>query len=242
MTGPVRRMQQRYPRLHRHLSARLDPEEALGLHLTVGVLLMLGAAWAFGLIARDVVAGASITRIDLQLAAWFHQFAASGWTPFVIAFTDWHHPVGVAAMTILFGAWLYRQRAFYWLLALVCAVPGGLILNVLLKYTFQRARPSFDEPLLSLATFSFPSGHTSGATVLYGLVAAWLVCHCRSSAWRAMIVGAALLMIALVAVSRLYLGAHYLSDVLAGMTIGGAWLAVCITSVSTLRRQRERRA
>lgn len=235
-------MKQRYPRLHRHLAARLDPEEALGLHLTVGLLLMAAAAWVFGLIARDVVAGAAITRIDLQLAAWFHQFAASRWTPAVRAFTDWHHPIGIGMMAAVLAAWWYRLHARYWLLALIFAVPGGLMLNVLLKYVFQRARPSFDEPLVSLATFSFPSGHTSGATVLYGMLAAWLVCHCRSRALQALIVALALLLIVLVALSRLYLGAHYLSDVLAGMAVGGAWLVVCITSVSTLRRQREARA
>jgi membrane-associated phospholipid phosphatase len=234
-------MKQRYPRLHRHLAARLDPEEALGLHLTVGVLLLLAAAWVFGLIAHGVVAGAAITRIDLDLAAWFHRFAASAWTPFVRAVTNWHHPIGIALMAALLGLWWYRRGAHYWLLALACAVPGGLILNVLLKYTFQRARPSFDEPLVSLATFSFPSGHTSGATVLYGVLAAWLVCRCQGRVQQVLITVAALLMIALVALSRLYLGVHYLSDVLAGMAVGGAWLAVCITSVSTLRRQREAR-
>ncbi|HEU4776906.1 MAG TPA: phosphatase PAP2 family protein [Telluria sp.] len=234
-------MKQRYPRLHRHLAARLDPEHALGLHLTVGVLLLAAFAWLFGLIASDVVAHARITRVDLRLANWFHQFADSPWTPFVRAFTDWHHPIGIGLMAAVLGAWWYRRQERYWLLALLCAVPGGLILNVLLKYIFQRARPHFDAPLVSLASFSFPSGHTSGATVLYGMLAAWLVCHCRAKALQALIVAAALWMIALVALSRVYLGAHYLSDVLAGMAVGGAWLAVCITSVSTLRRQREAR-
>jgi len=234
-------MKQHYPRLRRHLAARLDPEHALGLHLTVGILLMVVAAWLFGLIASEVVAEAAITRVDLRLAPWFHQFAASAWTPWVRAFTDWHHPVGICLMALVPGAWWVRRRAWDWLLALACAVPGGLILNVLLKYTFQRARPSFEAPLVSLSTFSFPSGHTTGATVLYGMLAAWLVCHCRAPALRVLIVAVALLMIVLVALSRLYLGAHYLSDVLAGMAVGGAWLAVCITSASTWRRQREAR-
>lgn len=234
-------MKQRFPRLHRHLAARLDPEHALGLHLTVGIALLALAAWLFGAIASEVVAQANITLIDLRLANWFHQFADSAWTPFVHLITNWHHPLGIGLMAALLAAWWYRRGERYWVLALLCAVPGGLLLNVLLKYIFQRARPHFDEPLVNLATFSFPSGHTSGATVLYGMLAAWLVCHCRAKALQGLIVAAAVFMVAAVALSRLYLGAHYLSDVLAGMAVGGAWLAVCITSVSTLRRQREAR-
>ena len=91
---------------------------------------------------------------------------------------------------------------------------------------------------MSLATFSFPSGHTSGATVFYGVLAACLVCREPALAARALIVaggrdhGRRWWRLA-----ALYLGAHYLSDVLAGMAVGGAWLAVCITAVSTLRRR-----
>jgi undecaprenyl-diphosphatase len=113
-----------------------------------------------------------------------------------------------------------------------------MLLNVALKHVFQRARPSFDDPLLSLLTYSFPSGHTAAATVFYGLLACYLVR--RAHAWRArvLIVLAAVAMVVLVALSRMYLGAHYLSDVLAAAAEGAAWLAICITAVSTLQRRR----
>jgi membrane-associated phospholipid phosphatase len=90
--------------------------------------------------------------------------------------THWHQQAGILLMTLLLALHLRARRASYWLLALMLAVPGGMLLNVLLKYTFQRARPRFDEPLLTLASYSFPSGHTSGAMLFYGLLAAYLVC------------------------------------------------------------------
>jgi len=92
--------------------------------------------------------------------------------------------------------------------------------------------------LLSLLTYSFPSGHTAAATVFYGLLACYLVR--RVHAWRARvaIALAAAAMVVLVALSRMYLGAHYLSDVLAAAAEGAAWLAICITAVSTLHRRR----
>lgn len=237
-----RHMKNRFPRLHRYLAARFTPGEEFGLHLTVGIVLMLAAAWIFGEIAGDVLDGDDITLIDLHLANWFHQHAGSAWTPLMMLITDWHHPVGVLLMTLPFAVYLYRQQARYWLATLLLSVPGGMLLNVLLKYAFQRARPSFDEPLVSLATYSFPSGHAAGATVFYGMLAAYLVCVIPRAVPRAMVVGAATVMIVLVALTRVYLGAHYLSDTLAGVAVGCAWLAVCITGISTLRRRRAARA
>jgi undecaprenyl-diphosphatase len=73
---------------------------------------------------------------------------------------------------------------------------------------------------------------------LYGIVACYLVVHLRSQAGRAAVVAGAVAAVALVALSRMYLGVHYLSDVLAAAAEGCAWLAVCVTAVSGLRRQR----
>ncbi|MEJ7806296.1 MAG: phosphatase PAP2 family protein [Telluria sp.] len=231
-------MKQRFPRIHRHLAARIDPAGSFGLHLTLGALAMLAAGWLFGLIASDVVDGAPLTLLDVRLANWFHQQAHSGWTPLMLFITHWHQQAGILAMALLLACYLRARGAAYWLLALWLSVPGGMLLNVLLKYTFQRARPSFDDPLVTLATYSFPSGHASGATLFYGFVGAYLVCTVVSVRARAALLCVAVTMVALGALSRVYLGAHYLSDVLAGVAFGSAWLATCITAVSTFRRRR----
>jgi len=206
--------------------------------MTAGVCVMLLAAWIFGFIASEMVANTGISAFDAPLATWFHARRDSRWTPVMLFITHWHAPAGVLVMAALFGAWLYAKRWHYWLLALVLSVPGGMLLNVLIKYIFRRARPTFDDPLITLATYSFPSGHTAGAAFFYGLLAAFLVCHCQHWGAKLAAVAGALCMVALVALSRVYLGAHYLSDVLAAIAEGGAWLAICITAVSTLRRRR----
>jgi undecaprenyl-diphosphatase len=224
--------------LHRFLRARLSPEGAFGLHLTAGVVFMLLAAWTFADIAGDVASGAAITQLDVKLAAWFHSHATPGFTAFMLAITWMHSAPGVLLLALLFGLRLYARRAFHWLLAVILAVPGGMLLNVAFKHVFHRARPHFDDPLLTLSTYSFPSGHTASATVLYGLLACYLVARTRSRAKAAGAVALALLAVALVALSRMYLGVHYLSDVLAAVAEGCAWLAVCVTAVSTLRRHR----
>ena len=87
-----------------------------------------------------------------------------------------------------------------------------------------------------------PSGHTVAATLLYGVLACYFTRRAHSWGARAAIIAAACAMVLLVAGSRLYLGAHYLSDVMAGMLEGCAWLAICVTSVATLRRRQAARA
>ena len=226
------------PRVREFALARLSPEGAFGLHLTIGLAALLAAAWLFGDLAEDVVTHDDITVFDVWLANWFHGHRHSPLTPFVLFFTHLHNTAGILVMTALAAAWLRWKKAHYWLLTLLLAVPGGMLLNITLKFIFQRARPSFDEPLLTLATYSFPSGHTMAATVLYGVIAAYVAWTSRR--WKTAVVAvlAACLMVGLVALSRVYLGAHYLSDVLAAMVEGCGWLAVCITASATLRRRR----
>ena len=163
-----------FPRVRRFVAARLSPEGETGLHLTVGVVVMVAAAWLFGDIAEDVVNNEAITVLDVQLAHWFHANATAAMTRFMLFVTHWHGMVGAALMAAGLAGYFYRRREHYWALAVVAVVPGGMLLNVLLKYVFHRARPSFDDPLLSLTTYSFPSGHTANAALLYGLLACWL--------------------------------------------------------------------
>lgn len=226
-----------FPRFKHFAAARVAPDGQFGLHLTIGVALMVLAAWIFGAIAEDVVTGDRITVLDQQLASWFHLHASAGMTHLALLLAYWHSVIGTLVMALLIGAWWRRRNERGWLLALAATVPGGLVLNVLLKYVFHRARPHFDDPLLTLPTYSFPSGHAVAATLVYGLLACYAVRHARAAGARVGAVALACLMVALVGVSRMYLGVHYLSDVLGGVAEGCAWLAVCITATSTLRRR-----
>jgi undecaprenyl-diphosphatase len=132
------------------------------------------------------------------------------------------------------AVFLICKRAWDWLLALVLVVPGGMLLNVLTKHAFGRARPSFSEPMLTLTTYSFPSGHVAAATLFYGLLAAFVITQIEAWRWRVLVAQLAFLLVALVALSRVYLGVHYLSDVLAAIAESVAWLAFCLTAMRTL--------
>ncbi|MFD2365923.1 phosphatase PAP2 family protein [Pseudoduganella sp. GCM10020061] len=229
-------------RVYKWLAARLTPGEETGLHLTAGVLLMLFMGWIFAEIAEEVVEGEELVAFDTELTAWVFQNHHPWLTKFMFFITHWHTPLGVLAMAAVLGVWLWRRRERYWLAALVLTVPVGMALNLLLKYLFQRERPQFDEPLLTLATYSFPSGHASAAALFYGFLVAYLVRSTARKRWWALGAALAGLMVLLVAASRVYLGAHYLSDVLAAIAEGWMWLTICITAISTLRRRRQRLA
>ena len=221
------------------MRARLSPDNYLGLHLTLGLVTLLIAMLVFGDIAEDVTTADTIVTLDLQVSAWFHVHARPLFTAFFLLLTDLHNTVGALVLSLLFTLFLVKKRAWDWVLCMALAVPLGMLLNVLLKNIFQRARPTFEHPLLTLTTYSFPSGHTAAATLLYGVVGAYLVCTCRG--WqRLLAVAVTVGMVALVGLSRIYLGVHYFSDVVAAIASSTGWLAIVLTSVVTWRKRQER--
>lgn len=215
------------------IQARLSPHNYLGLQLTIGALILIGASWLFGGIAEDVVTGDPLTIVDLHVAQWFNAHSTPLLTQAMLAITHAHDPVPVTTAVVLIAVYLAWKKDWYWLLCLGVTVPLGMLLNVFMKYAFHRARPSVDNPLLVLTTYSFPSGHVAGATLCYGVVAAMLVSRISAWRWRVLLVLAAITMVVLVALTRIYLGVHYLSDVLAASAEGVAWLTLCLTGLHT---------
>jgi membrane-associated phospholipid phosphatase len=192
-------------------------------------LIFLAIAW-------NVTGRSALVALDGRLAGWLHEHAGGALTGFFLAVTQLNSMVGVTALSVAFGAVLARLRQWYWLATLAVAVGGGMLLNVVLKAAYERLRPHFDDPLLVLSTFSFPSGHTAGAVLFYGVLAAFLVSRFYDWRARAASVAGALAMVALVGFSRMYLGAHYLSDVLAAACSSTVWLVLCLAGGHALVR------
>jgi undecaprenyl-diphosphatase len=216
-------------------------ERRFWLQLVVGAAALLAAGWLFGKIAEDVVTGDLLTVIDEWLAAWLHRRATPSLTRAMFVVTELAGSAAITALTLATALLLVWMHRWHWLLTLVLVVPAGALLNELLKIVFHRARPAFDHPILTVTGHSFPSGHTMIATLLYGFLAVFLFQAAQRWRWRALgAIGAALL-IPLVAVSRMYLGAHYLSDTLAAIAAGVIWLVLCLTAVAMLRRRARRR-
>ena len=220
------------------LRARLSPAEVLGLDLTIGAIILIVAGWIFGKIAEDVVTGDPLTVVDREIAVWLHLHATPTLTE-AMKFLSLLASLPVVTGICLFMALYFARKRFHHrLLALVLTIPVGLLLNGMLKFAFHRPRPTWDDPILMIGSFGFPSGHAMAATLLYGFLAAFGVRKVQAWRWRVLVVLSAGMLVVLIGFSRLYLGVHYLSDVLAGMAAGAAWLALCLTVVGTLQRHR----
>jgi undecaprenyl-diphosphatase len=120
------------------------------------------------------------------------------------------------------------KRRWPSLLTLIVAVPGGMLLNELVKILVHRQRPFLEGPFVDWSGYSFASGHTIGATLLYGQLALLILPAMKSRQWRVLTVFAAALLILSIGFSRIALGAHYLTDVLAAIIFGVLWLTFCL--------------
>jgi membrane-associated phospholipid phosphatase len=195
---------------------------------------LIAASSLFALIAANVATGDPLALLDARIAGWLHAHRSTALTLLMLGVTHAHAPVPICVYAFVMAVVLARRREWHWLLGLGLAVPVGLVINVLLKHVFHRARPVFDEPLITLTTYSFPSGHTAGTTLFYGVLAAYIVSRTRNTAARVAAVAGWVLMVSLVGFSRVYLGVHYFSDVLGAIAWSLGWLALCLATVHTL--------
>jgi membrane-associated phospholipid phosphatase len=220
----------------------LQTDDHPGWRLLVGVVFFAGMTLLLGAIAEDVMTGDALTVVDAQLSAWLHTHSTPLLTALFARITLLGSTLLAGMIAGLVAIYLLWRRQPFWFAAFVLAVYGGMILNRLLKYCFQRARPRFDDPVFSFTGYSFPSGHTMTATVVYGAIAVLLFTKNKNRALRAGLIASAAVLIGLVGFSRIYLGAHYLSDVLGAIAEGLAWLSLCFTGVYFLWRRRYRRS
>src|SRR5437016_3787906 len=119
---------------------------------------------------------------------------------------------------------------------MVVVVPGVMLWNEWIKMLVHRHRPFVDGWFVDCSGYSFASGHTIGATLLYGQLALFLIPMIKSRRGRMLVFSAATFVIVLVGFSRIALGAHYFTDVLGGMFLGASWLTLCLLVSRSLRR------
>lgn len=191
--------------------------------------LLAASLLTFGAFAEDALAVDPIVAVDTHVTSALHEHASEPLTTLFRIVTRLGSIVVLVPLTMLaalyFGFRGMPQQGLFVLLALV----GAQTLTFALKVGFRRERPSFSDPLATASGFSFPSGHALTSFAVYGALAFVVAGHLRGSRRTACFGAAALLTLA-IGFSRVYLGVHYLSDVLAGYTIGFAWLLLCIAA------------
>jgi membrane-associated phospholipid phosphatase len=237
----VDRLRSRYPRQWEFVGHRFAPRQAAGLTLTFGVIAVLALGVGFGQLLDNVTEGDGVAVADRPVLG----FLAAHREPWSITaarvITDVGSPTGAAVTALLVGvivAWL--RRSWLPLLIMILGGAGIAVINTVLKGLVGRRRPPPITAVVGEHGYSFPSGHTTGATVVW-LLSAWMIGRWVVSgrAGRIMVWIGALLMIIAVGTTRPFLGVHFPSDVLAGWVLGMAWV-VTIVLVVTVWEQSQR--
>ena len=211
------------------------------LRLALGFGAIVLAAWVFTEIAEELRAEAALGAADQALA----DALGASVSPAALRAFGWLTRLAdpptltVLCIAVLIALVLAGRRglAFGW----VAAVAGNALLNVTLKQVFARVRPLRDDGLVLAQGFSFPSGHSSGAVVAYGMLA-YIALRFVPPRWHLALVLAEVSLVFMIGASRIFLRVHFASDVIAGFASGTAWLAVCIASVELTRWYTTRRA
>jgi undecaprenyl-diphosphatase len=216
-----------------------QPRVYLAVHLALGLVLVASLA-GFIVIAENVAAGREIARFDVAFAEALRSRISPAWRS-LFWYLTWLGSGPVIAAVAGAVIWLLaRRRETLLLITWSVSQGGSALINYALKAAFARARPEGADPVLYGGGWSFPSGHAMNTLVLCG-VGAYLVIRLSESRGRLWITIAFLLAWALaIGFSRLYLGVHYVSDVVAGFFAGVAWIAVCVSGTEVAYRGRRR--
>lgn len=224
--GPIRFVARRF-RVH-------DP---FGLSLTMGLVFLIVAGWVFTVVVSDVAARSDLVSIDSPIVQYFAEHRE----PWVTSTAEWVTQLGsltvlLPLLAVVAAGWLVRTGRWGVALFFVLAVAGAVVAIDALKDLVERGRPPTQFAVHDASGLAFPSGHTALATVAFGALA---YIHGSVVRWwsvRVAIWAAAVTVMLLVGFSRLYLGVHWLSDVLGGYALGAVWLGIVVTAFGTSTR------
>lgn len=190
---------------------------------------LFGIALILTILLVMVVQTGEQLGFDLHLTAFFSRLFGGGFFHSIFIGLNWlGNTMGVGVVAILFIVWLgFFKRDFVGIALFVFAVAAGNEVNKVLKNTIGRERPDA-EHLVEVNSLSFPSGHAMISMILYFMIAYLVISFLqkRGNRWLTGILAG--IMILLMGISRIVLGVHYPTDVLAGYTFGFIWVFLCI--------------
>ncbi|MBA3871233.1 MAG: phosphatase PAP2 family protein [Anaerolineae bacterium] len=211
------------------------------LYIVIGLICCIVSLLIFAQLVDGVSENEFIVQIDVALANALHSVATAGSTS---AF----ELISLFGGTILFGWSLLVGLIFVWkrqwlgLIIWTITIVGGEVLNSILKLFFARPRPTFATPLVIERFYSFPSGHAMMSFIAYGMLAYIICLMLKNNAQRLLVILATGFIVVIIGVSRIALGVHYLSDVLAGYSVAALWLITCIMTWRLIHSRRAARS
>ncbi len=216
----------------------LDPRTAVGLVLTVGLVTLAAASAAFAAVFDAVLDGEGVAELDRPVHDWLARHREAGLTMAMRLITDLGGaPVLIAVAVLVAAVAGRRSRSWRPVVAVGATAIGATLITVASKAAVHRARPPLLDAVSRAGSYSFPSGHSLNSAAIYGVTAVlvwrlgrhWWVRVCTT-------IGVTLLVL-LIGLSRLYLGVHWLTDVLAAYAVGLGWLTLVVTTVRVLEQR-----
>ncbi|HEX6966270.1 MAG TPA: phosphatase PAP2 family protein, partial [Gemmatimonadaceae bacterium] len=205
--------------------------------LVVMLVVFLASLVTLIVLAIEVTHHGSLTLLDDAIAAEFHRMGtAQGYAIFGFV-TDLGAPATVGFVGLIGIAMLSARREWVVASGWAVALGGGAVIDEALKYAIARPRPVFAAEHLTHLSYSFPSGHSIGSCVGYGMLAYVILLRVHRRDAQVLVVALTALLVLAVGFSRLYLDVHYFSDVLGGYAAGSCWLCIVVTSTDVVRRR-----
>jgi len=224
----VKSFTEHHAKVTRFIKERFDPSRFEGLPLTLLWLALAYSVLLLGGLVQDLLASDPIVEVDKRLAALLLVFR----TPFLLSvfvkitlLGNWQI---ISGGVFLFSLYLFAERKFNFLIPFWISMGGCGFFTTVGKWIFHRQRP-FD--MTHILEFSFPSGHSAYTACFYGFLAYFLIRQTKNRTRHVDLIFIWILIFTMVGFSRLYLGVHYLSDVLAGGLLGLSWLLIGISLV-----------
>jgi undecaprenyl-diphosphatase len=207
-------------------ASRLDPGAATGLALTAALGVIVLAGVLLGALAFLVRGQSGVVRADSSIERWGHDHASNFATDVLNAITHVGEPTVVIGLAVVVAiAETIRTRSHWVIPFMALVVAGNGLVTTSVKELIDRARPTLN-PVAHTLGPSFPSGHSSWSAAFFAATALLLM-RGRSRRVQAIIVGLCAAAAVSIATTRVLLGAHWLSDVIAGLALGSAWFCVC---------------
>jgi len=231
-----KRLRDKYPRFFRFIKKRLTSDEKYGLYLTVGGLFTLFFIYLFFEVIQSYIGQEALFCADLRIINLVSHFRTPSLNQFMLFVTDLANAQVITVAVVCSLIILYLLRKWSYIRSLLVFVIGGEIFVWIIKNMVNRPRPPLTEALVTETSYSFPSGHTFIAVAFYGLITFFLFHSLQKKYLKNISLILGIILVILIGASRIYLGAHWPSDVLASYASGLAWLSIIITITHIKKR------
>lgn len=206
--------------------------------LFISIALLSLFTFVFAILANEL-SEQELDQFDLPIISWVQSFIHPQLTSLMKLFT-WIGSGGAIVLILVLSIFIMVRNKKRWeALFLFIAISGGTVFNQLLKWIYKRERPEIHR-LIEETNYSFPSGHSMASFIFYGMLGYFLFLFVQTKWGKIGIITMTSILILIIGLSRVYLGVHYPSDVLAGFAAGGAWLTICLIGLHIIVERRKK--